>query len=180
MVTAFFTPFFSSKNNTLEKKFPSMDFSDTIVLSWRILMYDQLKNMDTREIELPETVFIRDIDTRVFQAIALQCLAKVEGIGLLEGNLFDSLLGREVERVKGIHVVQDQKKHSIEVRVEINVLYGVNIPEKAEEVQEKLVEEMSKWTGLHVSSVHVIFKDLISPQTTSTDATTSSEFEEAF
>lgn len=126
-------------------------------------MYDQLKNMDTREIELPETVFIRDVDTRIFQAIALQCLAKIDGIGLLEGNLFDSLLGREVERIKGIHVEQDQQKHSVEVRVEINVLYGVHIPSKAEEVQEKLVQEISKWTGLHVSSVHVIFKDLIAP-----------------
>lgn len=144
-------------------------------------MYDQLKNMDTREIELPETVFIRDIDTRVFQAIALQCLAKIEGIGLLEGNLFDSLLGREVERVKGIHVVQDQKQHSIEVRVEINVFYGVNIPAKAEEVQEKLVEELSKWTGLHVSSVHVIFKDLIPPQAAQlSGAASGAAFEEAF
>ena len=145
-------------------------------------MYDQLKNMDTREIELPETIFIRDIDTRVFQAIVLQCLAKIEGIGLLEGNLFDSLLGREVERVKGIHVVQDQKKHSVEVRVEINVLYGVNIPQKAEEVQEKLVEEVSKWTGLHVSSVHVIFKDLIPPQAlpTSADGAVAGELEEVF
>ncbi len=147
-------------------------------------MYDQLKNMDTREIELPDTVFIRDIDTRVFQAIALQCLAKIEGIGLLEGNLFDSLLGREVERVKGIHVEQDQKKHSVDVRVEINISYGVNIPEKAEEVQEKLVEEISKWTGLHVSSVHVIFKDLI-PQPNpaspaSPDGVAAGEFEEAF
>lgn len=144
-------------------------------------MYDQLKNMDAREIELPDTVFIRDIDTRVFQAIALQCLAKIEGIGLLEGNLFDSLLGREVERVKGIHVEQDQKKHSVEVRVEINVNYGVNIPEKAEEVQEKLVEEISKWTGLHVSSVHVIFKDLIPlPPSENSEETVAKEFEESF
>ncbi len=143
-------------------------------------MYDQLRNMDTREIELPETVFIRDIDTRVFQAIALQSLAKIDGIGLLEGNLFDSLLGREVERVKGIHVTQDQKSHSVEVKVEINIKYGVNIPEKAEEIQEKLVEEISKWTGLHVSSVHVIFKDLILEQPSQTEASPSVEFEEAF
>lgn len=127
-------------------------------------MYDPLKNMDAREIQLPETVFIRDIDSRVFQAIALQCLAKIQGISLQEGNLIDSLLGREVERVKGIHVIQDQKNHSVEIRVEINILYGVNIPQKAEEIQEKLVEEISQSTGLHVSLVHVIFKDLIAPQ----------------
>ncbi|MES2272676.1 MAG: Asp23/Gls24 family envelope stress response protein [Chlamydiota bacterium] len=147
-------------------------------------MYDQLKNMDAREIELPETVFIRDIETRVFQGIALQCLAKIEGIGLIEGNLFDSLLGRDLERVKGIHVEQDQKKHSVDVRVEINVLYGISIPEKAEEIQTRLAEEISRWSGLHVGSVHVIFKDLISPDahvaSTSEDGIPEEGFEEAF
>lgn len=136
--------------------------------------------MDAREIELPDTVFIRDIDTRVFQAMALQALAKVEGIGLLEGNLFDSLLGREVERVKGIHVEQHQKNHSVEVKVEINVQYGINIPQKAEEIQEKLVEEICQWTGLHVSSVHVIFKDLIIELPETAEAPPAGEFEEAF
>lgn len=126
-------------------------------------MYDQLKNMDVKEIELPDTVFIRDIETRVFQGIAIRALSKIEGVAFLEGNLFDSLLGREIESVKGIHVEQDQKKHSVHIRVEINVLYGISIPEKAEEIQTKLVEEVSRWTGLHVASVHVIFKDLIPP-----------------
>ncbi len=149
-------------------------------------MYEQLKNMDTREIELPDTVFIRDVETRVFQAIALQCLAKIEGIGLLEGNLFDSLLGRELERVKGIHVDQDQKKHSVNIRVEIKIQYGISIPEKAEEIQTKLVEEVSRWTGLHVAHVHVIFKDLILPpgDTAPSDeeaaVASGAEFEEAF
>jgi len=145
-------------------------------------MYDQLKNMDSREIELPETVFIRDIETRVFQGIALQSLAKIEGIALLEGNLFDSLLGRELERVKGIHVEQDQKKHSVNIRVEINVLYGISIPDKSEEIQMRLAEEISKWTGLHVASVHVIFKELILPPATDDTSSDASpkEFEEAF
>lgn len=126
-------------------------------------MYDQLKHMDSREVELPDTMYIRDIETRVFQGIVLHTLAKIEGIGLLEGNLFDSLLGRELEHVKGIHVEQDQKKHSVNIRVEINVLYGISIPDKAEEVQTKLAKEVSRWTGLHVASVHVIFKELIPP-----------------
>jgi uncharacterized alkaline shock family protein YloU len=160
-----------------------MCFFDTI---WKFyegaFMYDPLKNMDEREIELPETVFIRDIDTRVFQAICLQALAKIEGIGLLEGNLFDSLLGRQVERVKGIYITQDQKRHSVEVRVEINIAYEVNIPEKAEEIQEKLIGEITKWTGLHVSSVHVIFKDLIYevPEEAVEEPSNSGEFEGAF
>jgi len=145
-------------------------------------MYDSLKNIDSREIELPDTVFIRDIETRVFQGIVMQSLAKIAGIGLLEGNLFDSLLGREIESVKGIHVVQDQKKHSVEIRVEINILHGISIPEKAEEIQTRLVEEVSRWTGLHVASVHVIFKDLIQPHNEEAPKAPqeAGEFEEAF
>ena len=125
-------------------------------------MYDKLKAMDTQELDLPETVFIRDIESKVFESIILQCLLKIEGIKVQEHNLFDSLLGREVvEKVKGIHVEQDQKKQSLTIRVEINVFYGVVIPEKAEEIQTKIVEEVSLWTALHVGSVHVIFKNLV-------------------
>ena len=147
-------------------------------------MYDQLKNMDQREIELPDTVFVRDIETRVFQAICLQTLAKIEGIGLLEGNIIDSLLGREMDRVKGIHVEQDQKKHSVSIRVEINIAYGISIPEKAEEVQNLLTEEITRWTGLHVATVHIIFKNLVLPQeevsSEEGEAKVNAELEEAF
>lgn len=142
-------------------------------------MYEKL---DTREIELPDTIFIRDIETRVFQGVVLQALAKIEGIGLLEGNLFDSLLGREIESVKGIHVEQDQKKQSVHIRVELNIFYGISIPEKAEEIQSKVVEEISLWTGLHVASVHVIFKDLLHPEAMRQEEveTPAGEFEGAF
>ena len=124
-------------------------------------MQNPLNQIYTKELELPETVFIRDIETRVLQGIVLQSLASIEGICLLEGNLLDSFLGRDWERVKGIHVAQELKKHSVEIRVEINVVYGICIPEKAEEIQVKIVEEISRWTGLHVASVHVVFKGLV-------------------
>jgi uncharacterized alkaline shock family protein YloU len=144
-----------------------------------VSMYEKL---DRKELNLPDTVFIRDIETRVFQSIVLQCLAKIEGVGLLEGNIFDSLLGREVEHVKGIYVEQDQKQHSVVVRVEINIAYGISIPEKAEEVQSKIVEEISRWSGLHVASVHVIFKGLIahSPAAPEKPKDTSVVVEETF
>ncbi len=138
-------------------------------------MYDQLKQIDTKEVELPETVYIRDIETKVFQSIVVQCLLGIEGIALVEGNLIDSLFGREpAERITGITVEQDQKNPSIQVKLEVNVAYGVCIPEKAEEIQTKVNEELSRLTGLHVSLVHVIFKNLITkpaPAMTSANAT---------
>lgn len=125
-------------------------------------MHNPLKQIDTKELELPETVFIRDIESKVFQSIVLNVLSQIEGVEPLEGNFFHSLLGDSLDGIKGIHVDQDQKNHSVNVRIEINVAYGVAIPEKAEEIQNKIVLDVSRLTSLHVGSVHVIFKNLIS------------------
>lgn len=125
-------------------------------------MNNPLKRIDTKEVELPDTIFVRDIENKVFQSIIVQCLLNIEGIALVEGNLLDYFLGREpAERISGISVEQDPKTHSIQVKIEISVAYGVVIPQKAEEIQQKVAEQLSELTGLHVSIVHVIFKSLI-------------------
>lgn len=126
------------------------------------ILHNPLKQIDAKEFDLPVTIYERDIESRVFQSIALHCLAHIEGVGLLEGSLIDSLLGRDgPASVKGIQVEQDQKNHSVNVRVEVKVAYGISIPEKAEEIQLKISQEISRLTGLHVGRVHVVFKDLI-------------------
>lgn len=126
-------------------------------------MNNPLKQIDTKEVELPETVFVRDIENKVFQSIVVQCLLHIDGIALVHGNLLDYFLGREpTEGISGIHVEQDPAAHSIQVKLEVNVAYGIVIPQKAEEIQLKISEELSEFTGLHVSLVHVVFKNLIS------------------
>jgi uncharacterized alkaline shock family protein YloU len=118
--------------------------------------------VDTGEFELPETVFIRGIENRVFQSIVLQCLSKIEGIGLIEGNFIDHMLGRRgTEHVKGIVAEQDGKSQSVSIKVEVNIKYGLSIPCKAEEIQAKVSEELTRLSGLHVSSIHVVFKNLL-------------------
>jgi uncharacterized alkaline shock family protein YloU len=118
--------------------------------------------VDPKEFELPETVFVRDIETKVFQSIILQCLSKIKGIALTDGNFIDSLLGREsVAGTKGIQVEQDLNNHAVNVKVEVSIVYGISIPEKAEEIQVAIARDMTKLTGLHVSCVHVVFKNLI-------------------
>jgi uncharacterized alkaline shock family protein YloU len=125
-------------------------------------MHNRLKQIDTKELELPETLFIRDIESKVFQSIVLQTLGRIESVAIVDGNLIDSLFGRDPsERVSGISVEQDQKSHSVKIKVEVNIAYGASIPEKAEEIQLKITQEISKLTGLHVAIVHVIFKNLI-------------------
>ncbi len=125
-------------------------------------MHDPLKQIDTKEVELPDTTYVRDIETKVFQSIVVQCLLRIEGIALVEGNLIDNLFGREpAERITGISVEQDPKTHSISVKLEVNVAYGICIPEKADEIQSRVTQELCHLTGLHVSLVHVVFKNLI-------------------
>ena len=125
-------------------------------------MEDKFKDIDKKEIQLPETTFSRDIESRVFQAIVFQCLSKIEGIGLVSKGLIDSLLGRDVqESYSAIHVEQDQKQHSVSIKIELNVKFGISIPEKAEEIQTSVIEAVSKFTGLHVNKVHIIFKNMI-------------------
>jgi uncharacterized alkaline shock family protein YloU len=124
----------------------------------------QTKKIDTKEFELPDTLFVRDIENKVFQGIILQCLSDIDGIALVEGNFIDNILGRtSVEGVKGISIDQDNKKHSVGVKIEVNIHYGYSIPEKAEEIQSVCAEEITKLTGLHVSSVHVVFKNVVLP-----------------
>ncbi|HEY2811443.1 MAG TPA: Asp23/Gls24 family envelope stress response protein [Rhabdochlamydiaceae bacterium] len=128
-------------------------------------MRDPFKQIDTKELVLPDTVFIRDIESKVFQSIIARCLSQIDGVEPLEGSLFDSLLGRDnADGVKGIHVEQDQKNHAVNIRVEINIDYGIPIPDKAEEIQAKIVEDVSRLTALHVGCVHIIFKNLIAPK----------------
>ena len=125
-------------------------------------MQDQFKEIDTKEFQFADTVFIRNIESRVFQSIVIKCLVDVADVAFLEGTIMDNILGREgIERIKGIYVEQDEKNHSVAVKIELLIDYGVSIPEKAEEIQSKIVKEISRLTGLHVSSVHVVFKGLI-------------------
>lgn len=123
---------------------------------------DAFEDIDTKEIDVPETIYIRDIETRVFQSITIKCLSSIDGIALLEGTLMDNLLGREgLERIKGIYVEQDVKNRAVSIKVELNIYYGISLPEKSEEIQEKIVREVTRLTGLHVSAVHVVFKNLL-------------------
>lgn len=124
-----------------------------------------VKKVDTKEFELPETLFVRDIENRVFQVIVLQCLSRIEGISLVEGSFIDNIFGRgAVEGVKGIYSEQDNKSQSVNIKIEVNICYGYSIPEKADEIQTLIAEEITKLTGLHVSCVHVVFKSVFLPE----------------
>ena len=96
------------------------------------------------------------------KALCCNAFLKIEGIALVEGNFIDNILGRGgMEGIKGIIAEQDNRNHSISIRLEVNICYGTSIPEKAEEIQSKIAEEITRLTGLHVSMIHVVFKNVV-------------------
>lgn len=118
--------------------------------------------MHHREMDLIETVCITDIDSRVFHAIVVHCLSKIKDISFIEGSLISHFLNREnADKVKGICIEQNCKNRSVNVKIEINALTGISLPEKAEEIQEELMKEITRFTGFHVGCIHVVFKNLL-------------------
>ena len=115
--------------------------------------------LDPQEFDFPETTFSRDIENRVFQGIILKILSQITGIGLLEGAFLESLIGR-LDKIKGIGIEQDAKTHSVHIKIEVSIQYGVNIPQKADEIQNAVVEEITRMTGVRVSEIHIVFKEL--------------------
>jgi uncharacterized alkaline shock family protein YloU len=115
--------------------------------------------------DLTETVFLTDIENKVFQAIVFQTLQEISSIELIEGSIFDTLLGgEEGERMKGIHIECDEAQPTVNVKIELNILYGVCIPEKSLEIELKVKEKITQLTGFHVGLIHVTFKNVVCPK----------------
>lgn len=117
------------------------------------------------EYELPETVFVRDIEDQVFKTIVMNCLRKLEGVSLDGGGFFDHLFGRDtVDGVRGVSVTQSTDKPSVSLKVEVKIEYGYSIPEKTGEIQSAIAREITEYTGLHVCEVHVVVKRVYAPR----------------
>lgn len=138
-----------------------MQLFKIISLNFGVRMSDK----EIFEMNYIDTVYVQNIESKVFQAIVYQSLKEIDSIELIEGNLFDSLIGGEGnEKMKGIHVEQDEASHTVSFKIDLNVSYGVCIPSKAQEIQKKIKEDVSKLTGLHIGYVHVVFKNVILPE----------------
>ena len=116
--------------------------------------------VDPEELELPETVFSRDISNKVFQDIVAKTISRFPEVSLKEETFFDQVIPL-TEKHRGIIATQDPATKSIKVSIELSVAYGTNIPQKAEEIQSAVVEDLSRMTGLHVAEVHIVFKNII-------------------
>lgn len=119
----------------------------------------QVHQPDPKEFELPETTYSHEIENRVFRDIIFHVLSQTPGIGLHE-NFLGTLIGR-ADSVKGITIDQDLKTRSVHITLEIQIQYGMNIPQTAEDIQTRVSDAIMKMTGMRVGSIHIIFKELM-------------------
>ena len=118
-----------------------------------------------------DVVYIQDVDNKVFQAIVVKTLMKIDGVRLLEeGSLIDDLLGRESQsRIKGVLIEQDLKQHSVSIKIELELAYGLSLKVMAKKVQESIVKDVQEFTGFTIASVHLVFKHLYEDKPTVDD-----------
>lgn len=109
--------------------------------------------------------YIQDIEAKVFQAIAYQVLKEIVSVELSQGSLFDSFLGVEgSEKIKAIHVELEDSNPIVSFKIDLNILYGVAIPEKSEEIQIKIQTKVESLTGYKIGFIHLVFKNILFPQ----------------
>ncbi|MGC8977514.1 MAG: Asp23/Gls24 family envelope stress response protein [Candidatus Ratteibacteria bacterium] len=103
------------------------------------------------------------IDNDVLASIAGIAALKVNGVS----GIATSFLGGIARFLKktpdiGIKVILGEGEVSFELGIVVE--YGVNIPEITYEVQKKIKEEVEKMSGLVVSNVDVIVKEVKPPK----------------
>lgn len=141
--------------------------------------FEELGEMDPKELHLPETTMVHDIETKFFQSITIQTIKKIEGVEVVGNSpLINNILGND-DKIYGVFIEQDQKKHEVSIKVEVNIRYGMSIPEKAEQIQMQVIKDISSLTGVHVSMMHVIFKNIIEDHPAKSTITSKSS-EEVF
>lgn len=106
------------------------------------------------------------IHENVIAAAVRKATANVEGVRRLAGNAIVNniadLIGNKSisDRSIAVHIDGD----SVAVEVKVNILYGVNVPTVATNIQTAVVEEVEKITGMNVTAVNVIVQELDDPE----------------
>ena len=102
------------------------------------------------------------IHENVIASAVRKAVDNIDGVARLAGstivNNIAELIGNKTIGDRAITVHIDGSNVAIEVKV--NLVYGVNVPSVASNIQTKIVEEVENITGMTVTSVNVIIQEL--------------------
>ena len=106
--------------------------------------YSPISKEDSESLSLGKIT----ISDEVIAAIASQAARKVEGVRVVGSTfrLTEILGGKEGSR-KGVTVKTDEASGHVEIDVDVNVVYGINIYEAASNLQRLIKDEVESLTG---------------------------------
>lgn len=102
----------------------------------------------------------------VFTSLARQAALSVEGVSRLAGNhLVDNIaeiVGSKRMQARALSVNVDDENR-IQIEIKINIKFGYNIPEVADQVQKEVIKNIEAVTSMTVSAVNVLIQDVEDP-----------------
>ncbi|MDI3481219.1 MAG: hypothetical protein PWQ97_874 [Tepidanaerobacteraceae bacterium] len=112
------------------------------------------------------------INDSVFVEIAREAIQKVEDVfrqekkGALLGitRVFTERFAPQITVRKAESATSENGFGTVSLDVKISVLYGVNIPEVARKVREKIVSEIESLTGYTVEKVDINIEKIVKPE----------------
>ena len=99
----------------------------------------------------------------VIATLTRRAALAVEGVSRLAGNaLVDNLaeiVGSRRMQARAI-AISVNENNQVTIEIKLNLKTGYTIPEVAENVQKAVIAEVEKITGMTVTTVHVLIKDI--------------------
>ncbi len=111
------------------------------------------------------------IHENVIAAIVRKVACSVPGVSKISGSSFVDNIA-EIVGSKRIHdrsILVEMGDGTVAVELSINLLYGVQLPKVAAEVQEAVAAEITRLTGLEVSRVNIVVREIEDPVEDSED-----------
>jgi uncharacterized alkaline shock family protein YloU len=93
---------------------------------------------------------------------ACRDIAGVHALGGATSRALSSLRGGGESRTQGVSV--DLRDDGVDLDITLVVMYGVNIPQVAEECRKAVKEQVEGSTGLTVRAVNVVVSDIYFPE----------------
>jgi len=127
------------------------------------------ENEKTNRSVLPDGAFVPaavpgvvKVHESVVAAIIRKATCSVPGVVRLAGNLLMDNIAEFVgsKKVYDRAISIDMGDNSVEVEVKVVLSYGVYIPDVAKNIQETVIDEVGKISGMQVPRIDVIVVDL--------------------
>ena len=140
---------------------------------------DTNEKKDIANVKINETMMLADSDLGdvkihdgVIASLARRAALSIEGVSRLAGNaLMDNLaeiVGSRRMQSRAISLDVDEMNR-IAIEIKLILKYGYMIPEVAEKVQQAVIADVEKVTGMSVRQVHVLVQDIEEDQVEDTE-----------